>query len=298
MKAADISKVAREGCAAALWDSTVACELDFPNDLWWAEVDEGQISQVFGNLVLNAIEAMPNGGSICVSGRNVRVTEDDKLPIVPANYLRVSVQDQGIGLSPEHLTKIFDPYFTTKNKGSGLGLATAYAIIKRHGGLITVNSQLNVGTTFSVYLPASQNKGHFQTDADTLPVFGKGRVLLMDDEEPIRRLAKDLLSFLGYDVSVAEHGEQAISMYTSAKSSSDPFDVIILDLSVAGGMGGAQVIKALRQMDPDVKAIVSSGYSSDPVMADYKKHLFDGVVAKPYTVRELSEVLKRVIQGP
>ncbi|MBI5249579.1 MAG: PAS domain S-box protein [Desulfomonile tiedjei] len=295
-KVSDIAGVAKGGCIAALCGSDVACEFNFPDDLWLAQVDEGQISQVFGNLLLNAIQAMPGGGSVCVTGCNVTVTEEDRLPIDPGDYLRVSVADQGIGISREHITRIFDPYFTTKCEARGLGLATAYAIINRHGGMITVDSRLEVGTTFHVYLPASKNGVQAQTDLDDLPVFGKGRVLIMDDEEPIRRLAQDVLSFLGYEVAVAEHGEQAISLYAKAKDSSDPFDVVILDLTVPGGMGGIEVVKALREVDPDIKAIVSSGYSSDPVMADHRKHLFQGVVSKPYTVRELSQVLKRVIE--
>lgn len=296
MKVSDICRAARESSAAALWSSGISCEFELPHDLWKAEFDEGQISHVIRNVVTNAIQATPKGGSIRVTGSNVSVNADDGLPLLPGDYVRISVEDHGIGICPEHMNKVFDPYFTTKGKVSGLGLTTAYAIMKRHGGFITADSQLNVGTTFTLYLPASKSESYTEKDLDNHPAFGKGRVLLMDDEEPIRRLAEDLLSFLGYDVRVAEDGEQAVEMYAKAKNSHPPFDAVILDLTVIGGMGGREAIKALREIDPNVKAIVSSGYFSDPVMANYRNYHFKGVVAKPYTVKELSEVLKSVIE--
>lgn len=296
-KVADLSRLVKEGCLGALWGSRVGCEFTFPDNLLQAEVDEGQISHVFANLVLNALQAMTDGGAIRVRGCNVTVTEDDGLPLAPGEYVKISLTDQGAGIPEEHIKKIFDPYFTTKNKGSGLGLTTAYAIVKRHGGLITVTSQLDVGTTFHVYVPASDKMAEVQRDLDDPPAFGKGRVLVMDDEESIRNLAKDLLSFLGYEVATAESGERAIDLYMKAKRSSQPFDTVILDLTVPAGMGGIEVVNALRKYDPNVKAIVSSGYSSDPVMAEYRQRGFCGVVAKPYTVSQLSQTLKMVLQG-
>jgi two-component system, cell cycle sensor histidine kinase and response regulator CckA len=292
----DVSKIVREGCIEALWDCNANCTFDFSDDFWTAEVDGGQISQVFGNLTLNAIQAMSGGGLIRVTGRNVVLRENGS-PLLPSGrYLKISLEDHGSGISSDHITRVFDPYFTTKNKGSGLGLATAHAIIQRHGGIITVASQVNIGTTFHVYLPASEKDIQTETNSEDSPAFGTGRVLLMDDELPIRRLAEDLLSFLGYQVAVAEHGEEAIKLFTESKECGNPFDIVILDLTIVGGMGGIDAIKALRQIDPGIKAIVSSGYSSDPVMGEYGKYQFDGVVAKPYTVSELSRVIKKVIE--
>jgi len=193
------------------------------------------------------------------------------------------------------LPKIFDPYFTTKQKGSGLGLATAYSIIKKHGGHIAVRSDLGVGTTFTIYLPASGKDLLVKAEAPQRPLVGQGKILLMDDEEIVREVAGQMLTYVGYEVKFARDGAEAIALYSQAKEAGQPVDVVIMDLTVPGGMGGREAIQKLREVDPQVKAIVSSGYSNDPVMAEFRQHGFRGFVAKPYKIQELSQAVHRAI---
>ncbi len=290
-----VSGMIRDGCQFALRGSNVRCEFALPENLWAVEVDGGQINQVIYNLVINAQHAMPNGGTIEVSAENTVVTSRDGLPLESGRYVKIAVKDYGIGIPKNILAKIFDPYFTTKNRGSGLGLATSFSIVKNHGGLITVESEEGVGTTFHVFLPARQATRMPEQQRDEKLIVGRGRILIMDDEPYIRDLAGEMLSLLGYEAVLAKDGSEAIDLYRSAIGSALPFDVVIMDLTVPGGMGGSETIQRLREMDPGVKAIVSSGYSNDPIMADYEKYGFLGVVAKPYSINELSETLTRVI---
>jgi len=216
------------------------------------------------------------------------------LPLQEGYYVRVSVQDHGIGIAPEYHSKIFDPYFTTKPQGSGLGLATAFAIIKNHGGLITLESQPGAGTTFHIYLPASKELVKATPEITRALESSLGKILIMDDEEAIRNLICDLLSMMGYQTQVSRDGGECIDLYKQALDSGQPFDVVILDLTVPGGMGGEEAIKRLREIDPAVKAIVSSGYSDAPIMSEHEKYGFREVIAKPYDVVELCRVLDRV----
>ena len=296
-KTASIEELLKDSATFALRGSNVRCEFSFTDDLWPVEVDEGQISQVIHNLIINADQAMPEGGVIKVRAENMTVKAEDNLPLKEGKYIRITIEDQGTGIPKEHLPKIFDPYFTTKQKGSGLGLAIAYSIVKRHDGYISVESELGVGTTFYIYLPASEKEILEKEAAEERPFFGKGKILVMDDEEAVREVAGNMLKFLGYKVEFARDGIEAIELYKKAKESGKPFDAVILDLTVPGGMGGKEAFGKLLEIDPEVKAIVSSGYSNDPIMADYKEYGFRGVVAKPYKLRELSEELHRVIMG-
>jgi two-component system cell cycle sensor histidine kinase/response regulator CckA len=195
-----------------------------------------------------------------------------------------------------YLQRIFDPYFTTKHKGSGLGLATSYSIVKNHGGLITVESELGAGAVFHIYLPASEQTKTPKEIIGEETYTGRGKILFMDDEDLIRNLGYEILSLLGYEVVLVSDGQEAIVSYGEAQKSSAPFDAVILDLTVPGGMGGYEAIKILRKMDPNVRAIVSSGYSTDPIMADYKSYGFKGIVPKPYTVNDLSQILHQVMR--
>lgn len=275
--------------------SNVKCEFVFPADLWGVEADPGQISQVFQNLIINAIQAMPAGGTIRVRGENLELRPGSDLPLDPGNYVKTSIQDQGIGIPADYLPRIFDPYFSTKQKGSGLGLATAYAIVKNHHGHIAVESQLGAGTNVRVYLPATA-----QSKIEPLPeklkvVTGQGKILVMDDEEIVRQTLSKLLGYLGYEVMFAKDGDEAIEQFSQAREGGQEFDAVILDLTVPGGMGGKAAIEELLRIDPQVKAIVSSGYSDDPIMANFAAYGFSGVIAKPYRVAELSKVLHRAL---
>jgi len=287
-----ISELIQDSATFALTGSDVRCEFSLPGDLWPVEVDDGQISQVINNLVINADQAMPEGGIIKVRAENIIVDKDHSLPLKEGRYVKISIEDQGIGIPKEHLSKIFDPYFTTKQKGSGLGLATTYSILKKHGGYITVESELRVGSIFHIYLPASRERAAPKKEVEEeIFIPGRGRVLVMDDEDMVREVAGEMLTQLGYEVELAKDGAEAIKLYKQAIEAKEPYDAVILDLTVPGGMGGKEAIKRLLEIDPKVKAIVSSGYSNDPIMAEFKRYGFMGVVAKPYRIKDLSEVL-------
>ncbi len=286
----------KEAAGFALRGSRSLCEFSFPPDLCAVEADEGQLSQVIHNLIINADQAMPAGGKINVRGENVPIGPGDGLPLQAGTYVKLSVQDRGIGIPREHFTRIFDPYFTTKQKGSGLGLATTYSIIKRHDGQITVESDLGVGAAFHIYLPAAAGGCHPEAEPEEAkPARGTGRILVMDDEEMIRDVAGKVLVGLGYEVDFAADGEKAVELYAAARESGRPFNAVIMDLTIPGGTGGRETIEKLRAIDPGVRAIVSSGYSNDPVMARFRDFGFRGVVSKPYTVASLSEAVKKAL---
>jgi PAS domain S-box-containing protein len=296
-KAASISELIRESTSFALRGSKVRCEFSLPDDLWPVEVDEGQVSQVIQNLIINADQAMPQGGRVNVSAENMMIGADHGLPLKAGRYVKLSIADQGIGIPAAHLQKIFDPYFTTKQKGSGLGLATTYSIIKKHDGHITVASELGAGTTFTIFLPASQKESLPKKAVEEKPLVGQGKILIMDDEEGIRKTIGRTLRRIGYEVDFAEDGAEAIERYKKAQGAGQPFDAVIMDLTIPGGMGGKETIKELIQIDPQVKAIVSSGYSSESGMADLKQYGFRDLLCKPYTIQELSQTLHRVMNG-
>ena len=239
---------------------------------------------------------MPEGGVIKVLAENVNVSKSDVLPIGEGKYVKIVIEDNGIGIYEEYLHKIFDPFFTTKQEGSGLGLATTYSIIKKHNGYIDVESDLGKGTIFYIYIPASDREVLELEDLDLKSIKrGTGRVLVMDDEELVRSVAGEMLKMIGYEVEFAINGLEAIEKYRKAKIRGEVFDCVILDLTVPGGMGGEELIKELIKIDSGVKAIVSSGYSNNPIMANYRDYGFSGVVPKPYKIKELSKVLYEVI---
>jgi len=279
----------------ALRGSNVKNEFSISKDLYQVDIDEGQISQVINNLVINADQAMPEGGTIYLKAENTSIDKDGGLPLEKGNYIQISIQDQGIGISKEHLPKIFDPYFTTKQKGSGLGLATCYSIIKNHDGLITAESELGNKTIFYIYLPASEKPIAKKKKPKSKSISGKGKVLIMDDEDDFREIAFKLLSDFGYEVELAKDGSEAIELYERAKKTSQNFDVIVMDLTIPGGVGGKEAMEKLIEIDPHVKAIVSSGYHSNPVMANYKNYGFKAVLPKPYQFSKLNELLHAVI---
>ncbi len=292
-----ITELIREATTFASHGANVKCEFSLPDDLWPVEIDAGQISQVLNNLVINAIQAMPEGGIVRVAAENLVLGEETGLPLNAGKYARIQVHDNGTGIRPDYLAKIFDPYFTTKETGSGLGLATSYSIIKKHDGLLTVESALGLGTSFFIYLPGS-DKAVPETSKDLQKLLrGAGRVLVMDDEPLIRELAETMLQHLGYQVELARDGAEAIRLYRRAMEDGHPFDAVIMDLTIPGGLGGKDTIKQLKAIDPGVRAIVSSGYSHDPVMAKFREHGFCGVMGKPYRVEELAKVLHDVLSA-
>ncbi len=295
-KTAFIANILRESVAFALSGSDVRCVFFIPDDLWPVEIDEGQMDQVISNLVINADQAMPEGGVIELRAENAILESQDVVPLKTGEYVKISLEDQGIGISKGHIQKIFDPFFTTKQKSNGLGLATSYSIIKNHGGYITTESQVGIGTTFHIYLPVSSEKILIKKKKeDGKLVTGKRRVLAMDNEEFVRELLSEILTNIGYGVTTVADGAEAVELYQEARESGNPFDAVIIDLTIPDGMGGKEAVQRFIKIDPEVKAIVSSGYSNDPIMANFKRYGFKGVIAKPYRTEELSEVLRRVI---
>jgi len=292
-----LQDVVREAAEFATRGSAVSCQFDLPCDLKAADADKGQIAQVVQNLVINAVQAMPDGGSILITLRDEQV-EGGRLPVPPGPYLRLSITDAGAGLPPEYLSHIFEPYFTTSKDGSGLGLATVYSIVRRHQGHVTVESEVGRGTSFHLWLPASL--APLPEPAPALSPFQglSGRILFMDDDESLRTMADALLTRMGFEVVVTSDGRQALETFATERAAGRPFDLVMMDLTVPGGMGGAEALRGMLALDPAVRGVVSSGYSGDPVMANYRAHGFRGRVPKPYRVDELARVLREVLERP
>jgi signal transduction histidine kinase/CheY-like chemotaxis protein len=288
-----LRKVIADAVQLARAGSSVSISVDIAEDLWAAEVDGGQIGQVLHNLLLNAKQAMSRGGIIEVRAENV-VLDPYRNP-VPGAFVRISVKDYGSGIAAEILPRIFEPYFTTKSAGSGLGLATAYAIVSKHGGSLSVESKVGQGSEFILLLPASQENPMSEPRATGPLRRGSGRLLVMDDEETLRTLLYRSLSALGYEVQCAREGAEAIVMYETARAAGRPFDAVLLDVTVTGGMGGVETAAKLQELDPAVKLVVSSGYSDAAVMSKYRDYGFQDVIPKPWQPAEMSEVFQRVL---
>ena len=267
-------------------------------ELWQVEADPGQIGQVIQNVVINAREAMPGGGNVEISAGNVDLPAGDH-PLLPegGKFVRIAVGDSGTGISGKHLSRIFEPYYTTKPKGSGLGLATSFSIVRNHGGMIDVKSEAGKGSTFFIYLPAREagEAPPGESRAGAAARSRKGRILVMDDEEQVRDVAMGLIDALGHNVECAENGEVAVEKFRQARNSGTPFDIVILDLTIRGGMGGEEAIGKLREIDPDVTAIVSTGYSDNPVVSEYRTYGFATYLNKPYTIHSLKESLDSLL---
>ncbi len=302
-KTASIGKLIQDTVSFSLRGSHSRSSFTFGADLWPAEIDPGQISQVIGNLVVNADQAMPNGGTLRVSCDNFSYTGGNGETIAdlaPGEYIRIAIKDEGVGIPEDYLKRIFDPYFTTKPKGTGLGLATTYSIVRNHNGLITVDSVLHQGSTFTVYLPAAT---HVEVPIPEQPgpitesLNGTGRVLVVDDEEAIRALVDFTLSHLGYQVFQAESALEGVNIYREKLEAGERFDLVILDLTLPGGMGGKEALKKLIELDPTVNAIVSSGYATDATMSRYQDFGFRGVIAKPYEAAELGRIVHDTISS-
>nr|HPI91163.1 ATP-binding protein [Spirochaetota bacterium] len=282
--------VIKESATLILSGSKVKPEYDIDNGLYQVYADQGQISQVFNNIIINAMQAMPAGGFLTIKARNVDDIQDIA-PLPGGKYIAVSFSDQGIGIHRDNLNRIFDPYFTTKQGGTGLGLASSYSIIKKHNGYLDVSSTVGTGSTFSVYLPAS-DAGEIDREPESSErPGGTGRILVLDDEEIILDVAVSMLKYLGYTPDTAADGREAIRKYTGGLEQGEPYDAVIMDLTIPGGMGGREALVELLKIDPAVTAIVSSGYSEDPVMARYEKYGFTGILLKPYKLQDISAIL-------
>jgi two-component system cell cycle sensor histidine kinase/response regulator CckA len=287
----------RDTVTFSLRGSKTLSVFSLPGDIWNVDADAGQVSQVFNNLAINADQAMPEGGKLHIRCENVTVAAGDIPALNPGKYVRVSFADNGIGIAKDHIVKVFDPYFTTKQKGSGLGLATSYSVVKRHGGLLAVESELGTGATFHVYLPATEAPAPAGEAFERPMVQGAGRILVVDDEEMIRQILERVLNRYGYEAVCVHDGKEALSQYGDAKRTGKPFNAVIMDLTIPGGMGGQEAVKHLRKIDPHAKVIVSSGYSNDPVMARFREYGFDGVVTKPFSVATLGAEVRKVLSG-
>jgi len=296
-KTTALPRLLKETAEFTLSGSNVRCEFSIDEDLWLVEADEGQIAQVVQNLVINADQAMAEGGIIILSAGNVKVDGQSHPGLEPGRYVRISVKDQGIGIPDEYREKIFDPFFTTKQKGSGLGLTSCLSIVKNHDGCLQVDMGTGAETVFSVYLPASGKTAAEEAVAEGGPVKGEGRILLVDDDDMIRRSVGHLLNRLGYEVEFARDGREGIRCYKDASKQGCAFDLVIMDLTIPGGMGGKEAIQELRAFHPDAKVIASSGYASEAILANYQAYGFRGYLRKPYKIKEFSEVIHRIISG-
>jgi len=295
--------VVREVAEFALRGSNVRCRFDFADGLWPANVDKGQIGQVVQNVVINAMQAMPGGGALDISMHNELVPPGAGQVLDPGRYLHLRFTDHGHGIRPEDLERIFDPYFTTKKNGSGLGLATVHSIVKKHNGHITAESVPANGTCFHIWLPAASEAPSARIALAepepqlAPPPASKARILFMDDEVPIRTLGGAILRRIGYEVTAVADGAEAVREYSKAMEEGRPYGAVILDLTIPGGMGGRQAMEELFKLDPGVVGIVCSGYSNDAVLANYRAHGFRGMVSKPYEATDLALALERVLRG-
>jgi len=286
-----IGEVITESAQFSIRGSRAKLRTNIPPDLWLVEADKGQLSQVISNLVINADQAMPTGGMIAITAKNKEGLE--------SKYVQINVRDEGIGIAPQYIEKVFDPYFSTKQKGSGLGLAITHSIIKKHNGRITVNSQLNHGTTFTIYLPAVdkvEEKTIEKPSVEANRTAVSAQILVMDDEEMVRRVIGAILCELGYKVSYAIDGQEAVAKYQASSKNGTPFDVVITDLTIPGGMGGEAAAQEILKIDPQAKIIVSSGYATNPIMANYKAHGFKGIAVKPYSIEALQNVIQQALE--
>jgi len=295
-KTASLEEIIRETATFVLRGSNVACRYQIPDDLWLVDVDAGQISQVVQNLVINARQAMTGSGAITIRCENVGAGEAASLPfpLQPGRYVRVVVADEGPGIEQERLDRIFDPYFTTKKTGSGLGLAIVHSIIKKHDGHITVTSAIGRGTEFVFYVPVSMHEKETACEVVGGEHRGEGRILIMDDDHLVGPVLREMLSWMHYDVTLVRDGEEAISHYLDAIEEGRPFKGVIMDLTIPGGMGGAEAVRELLKHDPGAKVLVASGYANNPILANHKAYGFVGALVKPFVMEELAEAMTRI----
>ena len=293
-----LGPVIETAASFALSGSRSRCTFRFSDDLWTVEADDGQIGQVVQNIVLNAEQAMPQGGVVTITARNADLSAASPESVPgPGKWVEIVIQDTGAGISGELLPRIFEPYYTTKQNGNGLGLATSYAIIKNHGGLIEASSIENKGSAFSIWLPAGDSAVQTPVRNEDHAPDRKGKVLVMDDEEGVRDSVGEMLAELGHSVEFSADGVSAIEQYRAAHAAGSPFSVVILDATIRGGMGGEETLRQLKKIDPSVVAVISSGYSENAAVSNYTEHGFSAVLPKPYTLESLQAVLGSVMRS-
>jgi len=298
-KPVSLQRIADDALSLTLSGTNIQGSIDLPPDLHAVNADEVQIHQAFHNIIINAVHAMPAGGRLTISGGNITLPTDNSNCLPGGDYVRICFRDEGCGIAADGLKRIFDPYFTTKAGGSGLGLASTYSIIKKHNGQITVSSTPGCGSTFTILLPSLSETSAEQTapDSERPGIFGTGSILVMDDDEMIRELAATTLKRFGYVVTTCGNGTEAIDLYRSARNEGNPFSVVIMDLTIPGGMGGIEAARQILAFDPAAQLIVSSGYSADPVMANFTEYGFCASIEKPYRVEDISAILQGVKSG-
>ena len=294
-----IAKIITDSANFVLHGSAVACDYHIPNDLWPIEVDSGQISQVIQNMTLNACHAMPNGGVVKIHCQTITDISKELSSLPSGDYLKIIIADSGFGIPERHIDKIFDPYFSTKQEGSGLGLAICHSIICKHGGNISVQSEVNKGTVFTIYLPASSQPLPYTTGSKhiNLEALNKATIMVMDDESVVRLMLKQMLSYLGHEVLITENGHEAIGLYKEYGNRNHTIDIIIMDLIIPGGMGGEETVLEILKINPDAKVIVVSGCSNNQIMANHKEHGFIASMAKPFQLHELNTLVNSILRS-
>jgi PAS domain S-box-containing protein len=298
-KVASVANLLQHAAEFSLHGSKLRASIEIEDHLGKAEIDAAQVEQVVNALMINAREAMPNGGHVELCAENVQLDEKSGLPLAPGRYIRVAITDHGPGVAPDLVGKIFDPYFTTKSSSSGLGLAICYSIIRKHGGFLHLEKNSPTGATFTFYLPATSGKlvhDPLQPN-DHSSSYRHQRILVMDDESAIRELTSELLSTMGYEVTAVPDGSEAVRIYERAARKGENFRAVILDATVRGGLGGVETIERLRSIDPEVKAIICSGYSDEAALSEFLSYGFRGALPKPFTRRELSDALQKAFNG-
>ena len=292
-----IAKIITDSTDFVLHGSSVLCDYDIPNDLWLAEVDTGQISQVIQNIILNARYAMPLGGAIKINCQNIPDISKE-LPSLPfGKYLKITIHDSGSGILSKYIDKIFDPYFSTKQEGNGLGLAICHSIIGKHGGNISVQSEINKGTVFTIFLPASTIIAKEPTSLkhDTVEAVHKATILVMDDEAIVRHMLKQMLSHLGHEVLMAENSQEAIELYNEYAESNRTIDIVFMDLFIPGEKGGKETVREILRINPDAKVVVASGYSNDQIMADFQEYGFVASIKKPFQLPIIETLINELL---
>jgi nitrogen-specific signal transduction histidine kinase/ActR/RegA family two-component response regulator len=294
-KTGDIRKTIQEAVKFCLSGSNIAYKFEIEENIPLCNFDQNQISQVIENIVINAKQAMSEKGTILITVKSVMISKNPNEFFYPGEYIKISIKDSGVGIPEEYRKKIFDPFFTTKKSGSGLGLATSWSIIKRHNGILDLESELGKGSTFHIYLPVSSETVNMEAEKNSGSFINQGRILLMDDEFLIREVAGKMLSDAGFSVEKAVSGEEAVELYIKAMKTDKKFDAVILDLTIPGGMGGKETVEKLLDIDPEVVAIASSGYSEDSIIADPGEYGFSASLPKPYLKDAFANTIMEVI---